>query len=119
MTMNEVIEHVEGVKPSAFSDNDKYRWINTLEGMISEQVHGTEPVVYDLPADADMPLLVAAPYDDLYILYVMAMIDFHNREYNDYNNTMLMFQERLEQYKVWYIRRNGGSKAKGFRHVMG
>ena len=59
-----------------------------------------------------------SPYDDIYNLYVSAMIDFYNREYNDYNNTILMFQERLDQYKVWHIR-NSGYKPTNFRRVMG
>lgn len=119
MTMNEVLERVDGVKPNAYLNEDKYRWINTLEGMISEQVHDQDKPEYNLPADADVPLLVGSPYDDLYVLYVMAMIDFHNREYGDYNNVMLMFQERLDQYKAWYIKRNGSGKTRYHRNVMG
>lgn len=119
MTMNQVIEYVDGVKPNAYGEDDKYRWINTLEGLIAREVHGDNAPSYNLPDDADVPLMVPSPYDELYSLYVMAMIDFHNREYNEYNNTILMFQERLEQYKVWYIRNGTASKRRNFRNVMG
>ena len=119
-TMNKVIEYVDGVKPNAYSDDDKYRWIATLEGMVEREVHQAEhPVQYELPRDADKDLLVDAPYEDIYSLYVSAMIDFYNREYNDYNNTILMFQERLNQYKVWYIQRHPVCKPCNFRNVMG
>jgi hypothetical protein len=118
-TMNSVIEYVDGVKPNAYDDEVKYRWINTLEGLISREVHDVRAPEYNLQTDADVPLMVSSPYDDLYHLYVSAMIDFYNREYNEYNNTILMFKERLEQYKVWYIRNSAPSKPRNFRNVMG
>ena len=86
-TMNTVIEYVDGVKPNVYTDEDKYRWINRLEGMLSAEVfRDAEPLCCDVPADADRELRVGHPYDEVYSLYVMAMIDFHNREYGNYNN---------------------------------
>ena len=119
-SMNEVIERVEAVKPSVFPEEERMRWIATLDGNISTTVMDMDvPVTYRLPEEADRPLLVEKPFDDIYELYVSAMIDFHNREYNAYNNAMLMFQERLEQYKAWYIRNHNPAKAGNFRNVMG
>lgn len=117
-TMNTVIEYVDRVKPNAYNNDDKYRWINTLEGLVSREVLNDDAPEYTLPDDADTPLLVASPYDDIYHLYVCAMIDFNNREYNDYNNAILMFQERLDQYKAWRIR-TGSYVPSNFRRVMG
>lgn len=119
-TMNKVVEYVDEVKPNVYSDDHKFRWMNALDGMISTEVHGAEIAkVYELPQDADTELLVQHPYDDLYALYVMAQIDFHDCDYERYNNSALMFSERLEQYKAWYIQHNRSGKAKNFRYVMG
>lgn len=119
-TMNEVIERVDTVKPNAYSDEAKCRWIAAVDGMVSEQVLDMkEPVTYRLPEDADKPLLVGDPYGDIYELYVAAMIDFHNREYNNYNNTVLLFSNRIDAYKAWYIRNHNPSRATNFRNVMG
>lgn len=118
-TMNTVIEQVDRLKPNAYTDEDKYRWINQLEGLVSIQVMDKVAPEYNLPDDADIPLLVGHPFDDIYELYVFAMIDFHNREYNNYNNAVLMFQERFDQFKSWYIRHNGNKKARNYRNVMG
>ena len=41
------------------------------------------------PEDGDKPLLVGPPYDNLYDLYLMAQIDFYNREAENYNNSAL------------------------------
>ena len=117
--MNSVIERVDSIKPNVYTENDKYRWINTLEGLVSLQVIEEDPPEYDLPKDADTTLLVPPPFDDIYELYVSAMIDYHNREFNSYNNAVLMFTERMDQYKVWYIQRNPRGKARNFRNVMG
>ena len=119
MTMNEVIEYVDRVKPNVYSDDDKYKWMNTLDGLVAREVLQENKESYKLPQEADEPLLVEHPYDDIYGLYVCAMIDYHNREYDNYNNAVLMFQERLEQYKAWYIRNNPCCAAKNFRNVMG
>lgn len=118
-TMNTVIEQVDRLKPNAFTDEDKYKWINQLEGLVSVQVMEEEAPEYHLPEDADTPLLVGHPFDDIYELYVSAMIDYHNREYNNYNNAVLMFTERFDQFKAWYIRKNPSGKARNFRNVMG
>lgn len=119
-TMNSVIEYIDRVKPNVYSDDDKYRWISTLEGRISTEVFGQwAPITYTLPDDADTELMLMAPFDDIYALYVAAMIDFHNREYSDYNNTVLMFQERMDALKAWYIRNHRQCEARNFRNVMG
>ena len=119
-TMNSVIEYVDSVKPNVYEETAKYRWIARVEGLISTEVHGmAEPVVPAIPEDADKELLVAEPYDDLYALYVCSMIDFHNKDYDDYNNAALMYAERLEQYKAYYIQRHAHGKARNFRNVMG
>lgn len=119
-TMNTVIAQVDGIKPNAYADEDKYRWICQLEGLLSAEVFQDEaPLCPAVPEDADRPLRLSHPYDELYSLYVMAMIDFHNREYSSYNNTLLVFRERLEQLKAQRVRTRTPSAAAGFRKVMG
>lgn len=118
-TMNSVIEQVDRLTPNVYTAEDKYSWINTLEGLVAREVMNDDAPEYDLPGDADTPLLVGHPYDDLYNLYVTAMIYFYNREYEQYNNVTLLFQQRLEQYKAWYSRTHAGCNARNFRNVMG
>lgn len=117
--MNSVIEELDKLKPNVYDEDIKYKWMARLDGMISEQIHGEELPEYSLPEDADTPLLVSAPYDDIYVLYCASMVDLFNKEYNDYNNTMLVFTERLDAYKAWYIRHHTKSTAQNFKNVMG
>lgn len=118
-TMNEVVAYIDQVKPNIYTDAVKFQWMNTLEGLIAREVMDEEAPALNLPDDADTPLLVESPFDDIYGMYVSAMIDFHNREYDHYNNSVLLFKERLEQFKTWYIRTHINCKPRNFRNVMG
>lgn len=61
-------------------------------------------VVEHFPEDGDKPLLVESPYDNLYDLYLMAQIDFYNREAENYNNSALAFNQAMDEYKKAYHR---------------
>lgn len=56
------------------------------------------------PEDGDMPLLVEPPYGRLYELYLMAQIDFLNREYDNYNNSVTAFNAALDEWRQKYHR---------------
>ena len=118
-TMNKVIEHVDRMNPNVFTEMDKYEWMKTLDGLVANEVLQEEAPDYALPEDADTPLLVQSPFDDIYRLYVTAMIYLHNREYDHYNNAVMVFNERYEQYRKWYIRNHRPGSSGAFRNVMG
>lgn len=105
MTANKVIELVDEIRPNSFNEEQKFGWINDLEGMVQELVIQTDevkPLAY--PEDMDKELLIPAPFDNVYGLYLESMIDFYNREYGNYNNTAAMFETRFSAYKKAYIR---------------
>lgn len=113
MTPAKVIETVDRLKPNAYSDEDKLRWINELEGMVQRLVvqvdeDKVKQLVY--PDDMDKELLIPAPFDDVYGLFVEAKIDYYNREYGNYNNSAMMFESQFNEYKKDYIRHH---RAKG------
>lgn len=118
-TMNRVIEYVDRVKPNAYTDDDKYKWLRTLEGRVAREIMCDDEAGCNIPEDADAELLVKAPYEDVYSLYVMAQIDLLNREYDNYNNTVLVFTDLLDSYKAWYIQHNRPQSERNFRNVMG
>ena len=111
MTPNKAIEIVDRLKPNSYSDEDKLRWINELDGMVQRLVIQTDEIKqYSYPEDMNKELLIPAPFDNAYTLYLEAKIDYHNREYGNYNNSTMMFESQFTEYKKWYIREN---KAKG------
>lgn len=118
-TMNQVIEYVDRVKPNAYTDEDKYKWLRALNGRVAREIMGKDEPCCEIPDDADKELLVPAPYDDVYALYVMAQIELLNKEYDHYNNYVLAFKEMLDSFSAWYLQNNRGTGAKNFRNVMG
>lgn len=119
-TINKTIEMVDQLKPNAYGPEEKFRWLSELDGMISRLVMQLpEPVAYAYPDDMDTELLAPAPFEGIYALYMMAMIDFHNRDYDDYNNTMTLFNEQFDAYKKAYIRENMPLQHGGYKHIWG
>ena len=105
MTGNKAIEIVDTLKPNAFSEEQKFKWINKLEGMVQRLVIQADSIEeYSYPEDMDRELLVPAPFDDVYELYLAAMIDYYNKEYGNYNNSVMMFESQYDKYKKAYIR---------------
>ena len=131
MTPNKAIEIVDRLSPNPYSEEDKLRWINELDGMVkrlvfqwnkkyikeveaqyeSKQITKEEYNVfldklkdYAYPEDMDKELLIETPFDNVYVLYLQAQIDYHNREYANYNNVAMMFDAKFSEYKKAYIR---------------
>lgn len=57
-------------------------------------------------ADLMKKLIVPAPYDDIYIKWLEAKIDFANGEYQKYNNAALAFNEEYQRFSRAYHREN-------------
>lgn len=107
MTPNKAIETVDRLKPNAYSEEDKLGWINELDGMVQRLVIQQDDITrYAYPDDLDRKLLIPAPFDDAYVLFLEAKIDYYNREYGNYNNSAMMFEAQFSEYKKDYIRKH-------------
>lgn len=105
MTPNKAIEIVDKLKPNSYSEEDKLRWINELDGMVQRLVFQEEDITqYAYPKDMDKELLIPAPFDDCYTLFLEAKIDYYNKEIGNYNNSAMMFEAQYSEYKKAYIR---------------
>ena len=120
MTPNKIIEYVDKVKVNAYGEEEKFQWICDLEGQIKRLVLQDESAVtLEYPKDMDTELLVPYPFESVYALYLEAMIDLHNKEYAAYNNTILVYNAKMEEYKKAYIREHMPRSAGGYKNVMG
>lgn len=57
---------------------------------------------YNEDTDLQTELLVPAPYDEVYLRWMEAQIDYHNGEYDKYNNAIIMFNTAFEAYAAYY-----------------
>ena len=120
-TINEVIRRVDRIKPNALEEKDKARWLLELDGRTYREVTAaddpeTKPPE-QWPEDGGSPLLIPAPYDSLYDMYLTAMIEFAQGEYSAYNNTAALFDQAQRDWRALY-RREHLPGAQYYRNVM-
>lgn len=107
MKIREAIEQADDVKPNAFDQKTKAAWLNALEGRIAAEVFLMAPAEirqlrYHLPEDLETELLVTAPHDDIYTLWLAAKIDEANGEYDKYQNTMQIYNGHYGSFLRWF-----------------
>ena len=111
MTIAEVISKVDALKPNTYSPEDKVEWLSTLDSRVMTQIidaHECGPDIhfygYDGLIDQSTELLVPAPYDEMYLRWLEAMIDYHNSDDDRFNNAIILFNNAYEGYKKYYTR---------------
>ena len=122
MTIIEAINNLDSLKHNTYSQSDKVAWLSRLDSMVKRLIIDThecgEDVTftgYDDATDLETELLVPAPYDEMYLRWMEAQIDYSNGEYNKYNNAILMFNTAFEAYKNYYNRTHM-PKGKSFKY---
>jgi len=71
------------------------------------------------PEDGDGPaLLVPAPYDGLYDLYLWSKVDFVNRERDNYNNSLSAYYAALDEWRQKYNREHMPLSSGYYQNVM-
>ena len=111
MTIIEAINRIDALKHNTYTQTDKVRWLSRLDWMVKRHIidthEGADKVSftgYDDSTDLQTELLAPAPYDEMYLRWMDAQIDFHNGEYGKYNNVIDMFNTAFEAYQNYYNR---------------
>lgn len=110
MTLMEAINHLDAVKPNSYGQREKIKWLSNLDGLIKKEIiethEGGENVIFGGYTEADLmkSLIAPAPYDDIYIKWLEAKIDYANGEYQKYNNSALAFNEGYQRFARAYHR---------------
>ena len=111
MTIIEPINKIDNFKPNSYTQQDKVRWLSILDGIIKVEIidthEGGEGVAfngYEADTDVRTVLLVPAPYDDVYVKWLEAQIDYANGETAKYNNSMVMFNAAYSAFERYYNR---------------
>lgn len=122
MTITGAINHLDAVKPNGYSQTEKIKWLSTLDGIVKAEIidthEGGESVTfkgYDDSTALTQKLLVPHPYDDVYIKWLEAQIDYANGEYGKYNNSITMYNVAYTAFEKYYNRTHK-PVAKDFTH---
>ena len=111
MKILEAITKIDTLKPNSYTQDEKIKWLSTLDGIIKSEIIDThedgEDIVfngYESDTSLDTVLLVPSPYCDVYIRYLEAQIDYANAEYGKYNNSMAMYNSAYSSFERYYNR---------------
>ena len=101
MTLQEVLSTTDELKANMMSTATKVRFISEIEGRVHQEIlmkhqHTEEEEtlpVYDDNTDLSTTMLVPAPYDMLYVYWLMSKIDISKTE-------LLMFDQFTWNYNL-------------------
>ena len=111
-TLQQALTRIDAICPNAWDETAKLLWLNECESMIQTRILGTAPeqcITYGADTDRSTKLLVPAPFDRLYVYYVIAMCDYAAHETAHYADSMMLFNAALDEYAKWYQRTNGAA----------
>ena len=110
MKIIEAINRIDSLKHNTYTQSEKVIWLSEVEWDVVKNViethEGEKPTFtgYDDSTDLQTELLIPAPYDKAYLLWMEAQIHYYNGEYEKYNNAIDMFYEAYEGFKKHYNR---------------
>lgn len=123
MQIIEAINLIDASKPNTYEQVEKIRWLSNLDLTIKREIidthEGGDKVVFDGYTDntpTDTELLVPAPYDEIYIKWLEAQIDYANGEYNKFNASMSMYNTYLTSFTNYYNRNHMPIQKTGIKY---
>ena len=110
MTIETCMNLVDAMMPSGVEAAVKLRFLGEIEGKVRVELLGEEPdgacdFTVDTPVDRE--LCVPHPYDQLYPLYIMAMLDYVGGYMSRYETGAALFNAAYQSYGKWLKRRGG------------
>ena len=123
MTIIEAIDKIDASKPNTYEQVEKIRWLSNLEWTIKREIidthEGGEKIEFngyteDTPIETQ--LIVPAPYDELYIKWLEAQINYANGEINKFNASIAMYNTYLTSFANYYNRNHMPIKKTGIKY---
>ena len=109
MTIADAIREADRLKPNGFPTEDKLRWLERLELRLREEVlgrcEGALPAWSPFEAgDLSRTLSAPAPYDEIYVHWLCAQMDYYEREPEGFNASNAMFEALFRRFRNAYTR---------------
>jgi hypothetical protein len=112
MNYTTAIAAADELRINTVPDEQKHRWIFELECRVAEMMGADEPR-YEFPSDCD--LLLPEQHQDVYVRYLVAMIDHYNGEDELYANDRVVFDDAFADARGWWIRHHRPKSAGNWR----
>lgn len=104
MRVSEAIKQADALRDNTLTDSVKAAWVYDIEGRVAEIVSAEIPA--NVWPETDAELLMPYPYDNIYPLYLTAMIDYYNGESQLYFNDYTVYNAAMAEAQAWWIRHN-------------
>lgn len=108
MTIETCMNLVDAMMPNGMDGAVKLRFLGEVEGKVCVELLGEEPDGernFTVETPADRELRAPHPYDQLYPLYVMAMMAYVGGDMTRYENGAALFNAAYQSYGKWLKRR--------------
>lgn len=111
MIIIDVIETVDALYPNKYTAAEKIAWCDELGNMLKRDyarccVGKGEEEYTPIKSPVEDETVVPAPYDSMYVDFVLAKCFYHQHDWGSYNQHMSAFNAKLEDFSKWYIARN-------------
>lgn len=113
MTVKEAMNRADALRQNAVSDAQKAAWVLDLDGQLAEMFDAAPPENHW--PEENRVLMMPAPYEEIYQLYLICKIDYYNQEMELYTNDMAMYEAALAEAQAWYRRNHRPAGWKGVR----
>jgi len=113
MTVNTAIAQADILRPNSCQDTVKEAWLRELDAqfadMLAADAEDTAPGEDGWPfvspwPGSDPELLIPAPEDGVYVLYLAARLDLYHQEYDAYANSRAAFNEAAAELRAAHRR---------------
>ena len=111
MTIRQALAALDGSQYNTMPQEEKVRYLSELDRFVFDLMGEFEkmpPVFsgYDADTDPDTELLAPPPLDGMYLHWLRAQVDLHNREYTHFNNSSALYQTAWQAFSDHYLRTN-------------
>lgn len=107
MTVKNIIDYVDKIRPNTFDFETKLRWIGDVEGKLRVEILKEAIDAVTPPFGEDDELLIPYMYADAYAYYIIAMIDFLCGEFEKYYASSKAYNKAMSDYAKFVVRRGG------------
>ena len=111
MTIAEAIEQVDVLRRNHYGQKEKIAWLSRLDHRVKHKIIDTHEGGKDIAFDGydentslDTEMLIPAPYDEMYLSYLVAQIEYYDQQEDRYNNAIDLFQSVWNDFAYWYNR---------------
>lgn len=120
MTVKEVLDTVDSLRPNEIGKADKLGWLMDIESRIYEDIYLTHEHngisftdTEKIGTDDSTVLFVKRPFSEIYILFLCSLIDFYHAEYERYANDEALYETLYDEFcRYWNARHMSNVKTR-------